>query len=73
MTGTPGRGYPDISANGATFPTYVNQTLQHYYGTSLSTPLWAAVITLINTERQAVGKGPVASSTRSCTSMPSTY
>ncbi|KAK3066974.1 hypothetical protein LTR53_016422 [Teratosphaeriaceae sp. CCFEE 6253] len=56
-----GRGYPDVSANGANLAMYVNQTLQHYLGTSLSTPLWASVIALINTERQAIGKGPVGS------------
>ncbi|KAK3109916.1 hypothetical protein LTR53_016335 [Teratosphaeriaceae sp. CCFEE 6253] len=54
-----GRGYPDVSANGANFAMYVDQTLQHYLGTCLSTPLWASIITLINKERQAVGKGPV--------------
>ncbi|TKA67355.1 hypothetical protein B0A55_09687 [Friedmanniomyces simplex] len=54
-----GHAYPDISAIGAPFPTYGNQTLQHYLDTSLPTPMWASIITLINAERQAIGKGPV--------------
>ncbi|KAI0120716.1 peptidase S8/S53 domain-containing protein [Xylariales sp. AK1849] len=54
-----GRGFPDISANGANFRAFVNGTDYYNYGTSLASPLWAAVITLINQERQAVGKGTV--------------
>ncbi|KAI1084228.1 peptidase S8/S53 domain-containing protein [Whalleya microplaca] len=54
-----GRAYPDISAFGANFRAYTNGTNHHYFGTSLAAPLWAAVITLINQERQAVGKGSV--------------
>ena len=48
-----------ISANGAKFRAYTNGTDYHYYGTSLAAPLFASVITLINEERTAVGKGPV--------------
>jgi len=47
------------SANGAKFRAYTNGTDFHWYGTSLAAPLWASVITLINEERTAVGKGPV--------------
>ncbi|OQO09603.1 hypothetical protein B0A48_05005 [Cryoendolithus antarcticus] len=54
-----GRGYPDVSANGANFRAYTNGTDYHYYGTSLASPLFASVITLINEERTAIGKGPV--------------
>jgi tripeptidyl-peptidase I len=54
-----GRGFPDISANGANFRSFTNGTDYHYFGTSLAAPLWAAVITLINQERQLRGKGPV--------------
>lgn len=39
--------------------TYVNQTLSHYFGTSLASPIWASVITLINQQRTIAGKGPV--------------
>ncbi|KAK6440381.1 hypothetical protein LTR95_003388 [Oleoguttula sp. CCFEE 5521] len=54
-----GRGFPDIAANGANFRAYTNGTDYHWYGTSLASPLFASVITLINEERTAVGKGPV--------------
>ncbi len=54
-----GRGYPDVSANGAEYRAYTNGTDYHYYGTSLSAPLWASIITLINEERTYHGKGPV--------------
>ncbi len=54
-----GRGIPDVSANGASFPLFTDEVFHHDFGTSLAAPLWAAVVTLINTERQVVGKGPV--------------
>ncbi|KAG9240127.1 Pro-kumamolisin, activation domain-containing protein [Calycina marina] len=54
-----GRGLPDVSANGAAFRAYNNQVDYHWYGTSLSAPIWGSIITLINEERTAVGKGPV--------------
>ena len=31
----------------------------HWFGTSLSAPIWGSVITLINEERTVRGKGPV--------------
>lgn len=54
-----GRGFPDVSASGAEFLAYNNETLYHFYGTSLSAPIWGSIITLINQERTQVGKGPV--------------
>ncbi|KAF2722006.1 serine endopeptidase [Polychaeton citri CBS 116435] len=54
-----GRGYPDVSANGANFRMYNNLTDEHWFGTSLAAPLWAAVATLINEERTLAGKGPI--------------
>ena len=54
-----GRGFPDVSANGADFRAYNNQTLYHFYGTSLAAPIWGSIVTLINEERTLVGKGPV--------------
>ncbi|KAJ5542482.1 Peptidase S8/S53 subtilisin/kexin/sedolisin [Penicillium sp. DV-2018c] len=54
-----GRAYPDVSANGAMFPAYAGGTLHHFYGASLSSPLFASVLNLINEERLAKGKGPV--------------
>ncbi|KAK8038336.1 hypothetical protein PG994_015103 [Apiospora phragmitis] len=43
-----GRGYPDVAAVGKAFQAF-----------HLGAALWAAVVTLLNQERQAVGKGPV--------------
>lgn len=54
-----GRGYPDVSANGAFLLTYVNLTEATYFGTSLSSPIFGSVLTLLNEERTAAGKGPV--------------
>jgi tripeptidyl-peptidase-1 len=54
-----GRGFPDVSANGANLEAYVGGELGQWYGTSLAAPIWGSVITLINEERTAIGKGPV--------------
>lgn len=54
-----GRGYPDVSANGAFLLTFVNQTEGTFFGTSLSSPIFGAVVTLLNEERTAAGKGPI--------------
>ncbi|KAM3067871.1 hypothetical protein ACMFMG_011355 [Clarireedia jacksonii] len=54
-----GRGYPDVSANGAEFRAYTNGYDYHYFGSSLASPLFASVLTLINEERITAGKGPV--------------
>ncbi|KAM0462226.1 hypothetical protein ACHAO4_001427 [Trichoderma viride] len=54
-----GRGIPDISANGANFRAFNNQSDGHWFGTSLAAPLWASVITLINQERALIGKKSV--------------
>ena len=42
-----GRGYPDVSANGAQLLAYVGGTLEHWYGTSLAAPIWASITTLV--------------------------
>lgn len=42
-----GRAYPDVSANGAHFPSYLNGTLYHFYGSSLASPLFASILTLV--------------------------
>jgi tripeptidyl-peptidase-1 len=43
-----GRGIPDVSANGALFGYYVDGTYSPTgSGTSLSAPLWGAVVTLV--------------------------
>jgi tripeptidyl-peptidase-1 len=54
-----GRGFPDVSANGADLLFYIGEEKYHSYGTSLAAPIWGSVITLINEERTAIGKGPV--------------
>ncbi|KKY25269.1 putative protease s8 tripeptidyl peptidase [Phaeomoniella chlamydospora] len=54
-----GRGVPDVSANGANFRAFVAGVDAHLFGTSLAAPIWASIITLINQERTAVGKGSV--------------
>jgi tripeptidyl-peptidase-1 len=54
-----GRGFPDVSANGAELRVFNNQTDFHFYGTSLAAPIWGSIITLINEERTVIGKGPV--------------
>lgn len=38
---------------------YTNQSIGHWYGTSLASPIWASVITLVNQQRTIAGKGPV--------------
>lgn len=48
-----------MSANGAEYRAYLDGVDYHWYGTSLASPLWASIITLINEERTAVGKGSV--------------
>jgi hypothetical protein len=54
----------DVSANGAFLLLYNNLTQLTYFGTSLASPIFGSVITLINEERNAAGKGPVS---KACT------
>lgn len=54
-----GRGFPDVSANGAELLFFEGNQSYHSYGTSLAAPIWGSIITLINQERTAIGKGPV--------------
>lgn len=42
-----GRGFPDVSANGAKFPAQTGGPTYHFYGASLSSPLFAGVLTLV--------------------------
>jgi len=51
-----GRGYPDISLLGADYPVYVNGNLYTLYGTSASSPVFAAYVSLINALRLAEGE-----------------
>jgi tripeptidyl-peptidase I len=43
-----GRAYPDVSANGANLRAYTNGIDYHWYGTSLASPLFASVLTLVS-------------------------
>lgn len=43
-----GRGYPDVSANGAKFDMYQNgEPAPGNAGTSLAAPIWAGIVTLV--------------------------
>ncbi|KAL8699547.1 MAG: hypothetical protein Q9201_005949 [Fulgogasparrea decipioides] len=53
------RGYPDVSANGANYVVAVDGQFALVYGTSASSPVVGAIITLINEARFAAGKGSV--------------
>ncbi|KAF4579630.1 hypothetical protein EYR40_000191 [Pleurotus pulmonarius] len=53
------RAFPDIAANGANFVAAVNGQFILVYGTSASTPVIGALITLINDARLAAGKKTV--------------
>ena len=54
-----GRGWPDVSANGAFLLVYNNLTELTFFGTSLSSPIFGSVITLLNEQRSQAGKGPI--------------
>lgn len=54
-----GRAYPDLAALGNNVAIVANGTDQVWYGTSAAAPLVAAMITSINAQRIAAGKGPV--------------
>jgi tripeptidyl-peptidase-1 len=54
-----GRAYPDIAAIGDNQVVYAGGLWYRVGGTSLSAPVVAAMITLVNEERIAAGKGPV--------------
>ena len=51
-----GRGFPDVSAVGDRQLIVYEQEWGTIGGTSMSTPIWASVLTLINEERIAAGK-----------------
>ncbi|KAK3319647.1 alkaline serine protease [Cercophora scortea] len=52
-----GRGYPDVSAVGDRYVIRYNSSWYTIGGTSLSAPVWAGLLTLVNEERIADGKG----------------
>ncbi|CAN8102435.1 unnamed protein product [Discula destructiva] len=51
-----GRGYPDVSAIGDYFIMYTEGGWYSVGGTSLSAPVWGAVLTLVNEHRLALNK-----------------
>ncbi|KAB5513198.1 putative Tripeptidyl-peptidase sed1 [Coniochaeta sp. 2T2.1] len=54
-----GRGYPDVVAVGDRYVIRTNGTWATIGGTSLSAPIWAALLTLVNEQRIAAGKSTV--------------
>jgi tripeptidyl-peptidase-1 len=54
-----GRAYPDVSAVGDRQVVYQNGSWWLVGGTSLSSPVWGAVLTLVNEARLAAGKSTV--------------
>jgi tripeptidyl-peptidase-1 len=54
-----GRGYPDLSAYGSRFRTAVGGSFRSVSGTSASTPVVAAMVTLWNDRRLLAGKAPL--------------
>ncbi|CAJ2505810.1 Uu.00g132040.m01.CDS01 [Anthostomella pinea] len=54
-----GRAYPDVGAVGDRQVVYANGSWYLVGGTSLSSPVWGAVLTLLNEERLTAGKSTV--------------
>ncbi|KAI0433440.1 peptidase S8/S53 domain-containing protein [Xylaria sp. FL1042] len=54
-----GRGYPDVAARADDYMIVTNGQWRPVSGTSASNPVFASIITLINSERMHAGKGPV--------------
>lgn len=55
----PRRGIPHISALTTDFPTMWEDLVYGIGGTSASTPLWAAIVTLLNDYEALKGRGPL--------------
>jgi tripeptidyl-peptidase-1 len=54
-----GRGYPDVAAIGDNYLVHMQGMSDHLGGTSVAVPIWASILTLVNEERLARGKGTV--------------
>ena len=54
-----GRGYPDVAVRADDYIIVSNGNWKPVSGTSASNPVFASIITLINSERMNAGKGPV--------------
>lgn len=53
---TSGRGYPDVSLLGHYYVVFINGTAQLISGTSASAPVFSAMLSLVNSQRQKAGK-----------------
>lgn len=53
------RGFPDVSANGANYIVQVDGEAALVFGTSASTPVFAAIISIINEYRNVLHKKPL--------------
>lgn len=51
-----GRGYPDVAAIGRAYVTFTEGNWYTVSGTSLSAPVWGAILTLVNEHRLAANK-----------------
>jgi len=54
-----GRGYPDVSMIGVWYQVMIQDALTSLFGTSASSPVFAAMITLVNTQRKQNGLSAV--------------
>lgn len=50
-----GRAYPDVAMLATNYPVVIGGSLTELYGTSASSPLFAAFVSLVNSERYANG------------------
>ena len=57
-----GRGFPDVSFLGVDYPLIINNAFEYECGTSASSPVFAAMISLINAFRHNQSKGSVGES-----------
>jgi tripeptidyl-peptidase-1 len=53
------RAFPDVAAHGHAYLISIGQQLEQVDGTSASSPVWAAVISLLNDVRLDAGKAPL--------------
>lgn len=56
---TTGRAFPDVAAQGTDFEVFVGQQPFLISGTSCSSPLFAAMVSLVNAELLSAGKRPL--------------
>ncbi|KAF3928657.1 Aorsin [Arthrobotrys entomopaga] len=56
---SPGRGFPDVSANAWNYTEGIEGVLDLIGGTSASTPTFSAIVTLLNQDRLSRNKSPL--------------